>query len=239
MKQYYKNNNEKKLFIKEMFDEISPRYNLLNRALSFGIDVYWRNRFIKKLNIDDNNKILDVATGTGDIVKHIISKNNVTIVGIDISDQMIKIARNKIKSKKSSLEWEVGDAENLPYLDNSFDIITISFGFRNFTNYDKALSEFNRVLKDGGKLGILEFSRPNNLFISKVFNFYFHFILPKVASIFSKNYAYKYLPESVENFISRNQICSKIESAGFKSVSCQDLSFGISTIFIGNKLNEK
>ena len=125
MKQYYKNNNEKKLFIKEMFDEISPRYNLLNRVLSFGIDIYWRNRFIKKLNIDDNNKILDVATGTGDIVKHIISKNNVTIVGIDISDQMIKIAKNKIKSKKSTLEWEVGDAENLPYLDNSFDILVV------------------------------------------------------------------------------------------------------------------
>ena len=137
------------------------------------------------------------------------------------------------------MEWEVGDAENLPYLDKSFDIITISFGFRNFANYDKALSEFNRVLKDGGKLGILEFSKPNNFFISKVFNFYFHSILPRVASIFSKNYAYKYLPESVENFISRNQICSKMESAGFKSVSCQDLSFGISTIFIGNKINEK
>lgn len=239
MKQYYKNNNEKKLFIKEMFDEISPRYNLLNRVLSFGIDVYWRNRFIKHLNIADNNKILDVATGTGDIVRHIISKNNVTIVGIDISDQMIKIAKNKIKSNKSSLEWQVGDAENLPYLDKSFDIITISFGFRNFANYDKALSEFNRVLKDGGKLGILEFSKPNNFFISKVFNFYFHSILPRVASIFSKNYAYKYLPESVENFISKNQICSKMESAGFKSVSCKDLSFGISTIFIGNKLNEK
>tara|TARA_Y100000590_G_scaffold87378_1_gene97975 strand:+ start:585 stop:1304 length:720 start_codon:yes stop_codon:yes gene_type:complete len=239
MKQYYKNNNEKKLFIKEMFDEISPRYNLLNRVLSFGIDVYWRNRFIKHLNIADNNKILDVATGTGDIVRHIISKNNVTIVGIDISDQMIKLAKNNIKSNKSSLEWQVGDAENLPYLDKSFDIITISFGFRNFTNYDKALSEFNRVLKDGGKLGILEFSKPNHFFVSKVFNFYFHSILPRVASIFSKNYAYKYLPESVENFISRNQICSKMESAGFKSISCQDLSFGISTIFIGNKINEK
>ena len=239
MKQYYKNNNEKKLFIKEMFDEISSRYNLLNRMLSFGIDIYWRNRFIRKLNITDNKKILDVATGTGDIVKHIISKNNVKIAGIDISDQMIKLAKNKIKSNKSSLEWQVGDAENLPYLDNSFDIITISFGFRNFTNYDKALSEFNSVLKDGGKIGILEFSEPNNFFINKVFNFYFHSILPRVASIFSKNYAYKYLPESVENFISRNQICSKMEATGFKSVLYQDLSFGISTIFIGYKLNEK
>jgi len=238
MKQFYKNDNEKKLFVKEMFNDISSRYNLLNRLLSFGIDQYWRNRFIKKLNIQDNMNILDVATGTGDIVKHIIGSYNVNITGIDISDKMIEIARSKIKSNTSDLKWDIGDAENLPYPDSSFDIITISFGFRNFANFDKALLELNRVLKDGGKLAILEFSKPNNLFINSVFNFYFHSILPRVASIFSKNYAYRYLPESVENFISRSEICHKINSAGFKNVFYQDLSFGISTIFIGDICNE-
>jgi len=239
MKKYYKDNNEKKVFIKEMFNEISPSYNLLNRILSLGIDIYWRNKFINKLAITNGNNILDVATGTGDIVKNIVRRNNVKITGIDISDKMIEIAKESIKDIKSKISWDVGDAENLPYEDESFDLITISYGFRNLTDFNRALLEFNRVLKPTGSLAILEFSQPNNLIIGSLFNTYFHYILPTIASLVSSNYAYKYLPESVENLISREEICYEIESAGFSNVSYEDISFGISTIFLGKKDYDK
>ena len=236
MPEFSHNGKEKKDFVKKMFDDISKSYDFLNHFLSLGIDIYWRKRFIKKLNIKNNNTILDVACGTGDISFEIEKRFSANVTGIDISPKMIQIAKEKSKKKNiKKIHFIVGDAEELPVETNSVDHITISYGFRNISNYDKALSEFYRVLKPGGKLGILEFSHPKPKAIGVLFKFYFHHILPKIAGFFSRSDAYRYLPESVDFFPSRSDMCNKIIKAGFQDVNYIDLSFGISSIFIGNK----
>ena len=239
MPEFTHNGNKKKQFVQKMFDDISPNYDLLNHLLSFGIDIYWRKKFINLLNIRNHSKILDVACGTGDICFEIEKKYDVAIIGIDISKKMVELA-NKKATKKNQLKINFiqGDGENLPIESNSIDYLTISFGFRNISNYNKALKEFFRVLKPGGTLGILEFSEPKSKLVSTIFRTYFHNILPKVASIFSRSDAYRYLPESVDFFPKRNDICNKILHSGFNKTQIYDLTFGISTIFLAQKSNE-
>ena len=228
--------DEKKEFVEQMFDDISKKYDFLNHFLSLGIDIYWRKQFIKKLNLKNNDTILDVACGTGDVGFHILKKYNINLINLDISQKMLLIAQKKaVKKKFTNIQFIHGDAEKIPLEDNSIDSLTISYGFRNTSHHSIALSEFYRVLKPGGNLGILEFSIPNSKIMGKLFTFYFHEILPKIASIFSQKKAYKYLPESVEFFPSRKQICDKMIKAGFSNVNFTDLTFGISTIFLGNK----
>ena len=230
------NGKDKKQFVQKMFDDISPQYDFLNHFLSFGIDIYWRKKFINTLNILESSNILDVACGTGDICFEINKYHNVNITGIDISSKMIKIANKKLNAKNySNIKFLQGDAENLPFESNSFDYITISYGFRNISNYEKALNEFYRVLKPNGTLGILEFSRSKSKIIDAIFRLYFHKVLPQVASLFSRSDAYRYLPESVDFFPSRNDIVSKITKSGFNDVKFLDLTFGISSIFLGSK----
>ena len=236
MPEFTHDGHEKKEFVRNMFDDISSSYDFLNHFLSLGIDIYWRKKFIRKLNIKTNNIILDVACGTGDISFEIEKKYSTIVTGLDISPNMIKIAKNKSKKRGlNKINFIVGDAEDLPMENNSIDKITISYGFRNISNYDKALSEFYRVLKPGGKLGILEFSSPHSKIVGSLFKIYFHYILPKVASLFSRSDAYRYLPESVDFFPSRKNICDKIINSGFKEAIYTDLTFGISSIFIGIK----
>lgn len=227
----------KKEFVEKMFDDISPQYDFLNRFLSFGIDIYWRKKFIKKLSVQNGHTILDVACGTGDIGLEILKKNTIQLINIDISRKMLDFAKIKAKKRNhKNIEFIKGDAEYIPLNDNSVDLLTISYGFRNIANYEKALSEFYRVLKPGGTLGILEFSIPKSKFFGILFNFYFHQILPFIGSIFSRTDAYKYLPESVDFFPSRKIIIKKIEQTGFSNSKYIDLTFGISTIFIGKKI---
>ena len=219
-----------------MFDDISPHYDFLNHFLSFGIDIHWRKKFIQKLDIHDGDTVLDVACGTGDVGFEILKKHSVSITGIDLSSKMIELAQVKARQKKlDNITFIEGDAENLPLDDNSVDCLTISYGFRNISNYEQALEEFLRVLKPGGKLGILEFSKPKSKFIGIIFKLYFHHILPRIASFFSRSDAYRYLPESVDFFPSRHDICRKIIYSGFKRAEIHDLTFGISTIFLGFK----
>jgi demethylmenaquinone methyltransferase/2-methoxy-6-polyprenyl-1,4-benzoquinol methylase len=229
----------KKEFVQKMFDDISPHYDFLNHLLSLGTDIYWRKKFIQKLNIADQTKILDVACGTGDICFEILRHYNVSITGLDISQNMINIANKKAKKKKQeNVTFIKGEGENLPLDSNSVDYLTISYGFRNISNYEAALQEFFRVLKPGGTLGILEFSKPKYKIIGFIFRLYFHHILPRIGSLFSRSDAYRYLPESVDFFPTRDDICRKIIHSGFQNANIYDLTFGISTIFLGFKSDE-
>ena len=187
-------------------------------------------------NIKNDISILDVACGTGDVGFEILKRHSVSVTGIDLSPKMVELAQNKSRQKKmKNISFIEGDAENLPFESNSIDCLTISYGFRNISNYEKALEEFYRVLKPGGNLGILEFSKPNSKIIGFIFRLYFHHILPRIASFFSRSDAYRYLPESVDFFPSRDDICRKIIYSGFVRAELHDLTFGVSTIFLGYK----
>ena len=236
MPEFTHHGKDKKEFVRQMFDDISPHYDFLNHFLSFGIDIYWRKKFIQKLDIQNGDTILDVACGTGDVGFELLKKHSVSITGIDLSPKMVKLAQGKASKRNlDKITFLQGDAENLPLDDNSVDCLTISYGFRNISNYEKALEEFYRVLKPGGKLGILEFSKPKSKVIGFIFKLYFHHILPRIASFFSRSDAYRYLPESVDFFPSRHDICRKIIYSGFNRAEIHDLTFGISTIFLGFK----
>ena len=150
---------------------------------------------------------------------------------------MLEIAENKAKKQKiDNLRFVHGYAEKLPFKDNSIDTITISFGFRNFNNYEKALKEINRVLKPEGKLAILEFSKPTSKWFSPIFKFYFNKIVPKIGALLSRKDAYLYLPESVDYFLTRDDVCEKMNKAGFKNIVSKDYTFGIATLYIGEKV---
>ena len=226
----------KKEFVQKLFDDISPRYDFLNHFLSLGMDIYWRRKFIQKLNIQNNQIILDVACGTGDIGFEILKQHKIELVNIDLSKNMLNIAKKKALDRKLvGIQFIQGDAEMLPLENDSVDCLTIAYGFRNIAHYEKALEEFNRVLKPNGTLGILEFSIPKSRIFSMFFKFYFHHILPRIGSLFSRSDAYRYLPESVDFFPSRDDIIRKIINSGFHRSKFIDLTFGISTIFLGRK----
>ena len=230
---------EKKKFVEKMFDDISPRYDFLNHLLSLGIDIYWRRKFIRSLNLKNGHTVLDVACGTGDVGIEILKKYKMNLINIDLSKNMLSFAEKKYTKKNiHGIQFIQGDAEELPLKDTSVDYLSIAYGFRNISNYEKALEEFYRVLKPGGTLGILEFSMPKSRFFGLLFKFYFHHILPKIGSLFSRSDAYHYLPESVDFFPSRTNICDKMSSSGFQDSRFIDLTLGVSTIFLGTK-NEK
>ncbi len=210
--------------IQEMFSEISDKYDFLNHFLSFGQDIYWRKKvanIVKK--IPNNDKVVDVACGTGDLAIEINKKINKNITGIDFCYEMLKIAKKKTKE----LTFVNGDATNLPLKDNSFDILTIAFGIRNIPERKKALKEFYRVLKKKGCLIILEFSIPDNF----LFRFYFEKVLPFLGGIFSKREAYKYLPDSVKKFPSVSNFIKEIDEIGFSSIEIFSLSLGTVKIY--------
>ena len=204
--------HDKKKFVQNMFDKISPKYDFFNHLTTFYIDEYWRNRFIKKLNIKNDATILDIATGTGDIIIQICKNKVVNGVGLDCSKKMLEIANTKSKKKNlSNLKFIHGYAEKLPFEDKSIDIITISFGFRNFNDYETALNEIYRVLKPEGKLAVLEFCRPKNSLFQKIFSFYFNKIIPIIGKILTGEKIFDYLPESVNNFFSTSELKEKLK----------------------------
>ena len=221
-----------------MFNDISKNYDMLNRILSFGIDKYWRNNLIKSMNIANSQYILDVATGTGDVIFEINKRYDVTLVGLDISEKMLDVANiklSKIKNENTKIEFISGDAEELPMGDNTYDHICISFGFRNLSNYNTALKEFYRVLKPGGVLSILEFSESKVGLFNFIFQIYFNKILPKIASLISREDAYRYLPESVKHFPNNKKMHHFLSDNYFKNITIKSLTFGIATIYRGIK----
>ena len=236
MNEFTHKGKDKKEFVKYIFNDISGTYDFLNHFLSCGVDIIWRNKFIKSLNFSNHDKVLDVATGTGDVAFAIRKKYKTEIIGLDLSINMLEIAKQKSKKYKiDDISFIEGDAENLPFDDNTFDKLVISYGLRNLGNHERGLSEFYRVLKPNGKIGILEFLHPKSTITAKVFKFYFNNILPRVASLFSNSKAYRYLPESVENFLSADELKLALNKVGFNDVSSKNMSFGITSIVNATK----
>lgn len=228
--------------IRAMFNNIAGKYDFLNHFLSLGIDLYWRRRVIKILKAFQPEKIIDVATGTGDLAIQIAKIHPKKIIGIDIAEEMLTIAKAKIHQKKLSNLIEVlhADSENLPFEDNVFDAATVAFGVRNFENLEKGISEMYRVIKPGGKIVILEFSMPTKFPVKQLYKFYFKFILPLLGRIVSKNkYAYTYLPESVSAFPQGNAFINILQKTGFDSTKHIKLTFGIASIYIGRICQKK
>lgn len=234
----YQNEKSKKEQVAEMFDNISPRYDFLNRFLSMGIDIRWRKKTVKLVKKHQPEKILDIATGTADLAIALTKTGAKEIVGVDISEGMLAKGREKIIDKKLDkiIRLSYGDSERLPFEDNLFDVITVAFGVRNFENPEKGLTEILRVLKPGGHLYVLEFSKPTKFPIKQLYNFYFKNILPTWGKLISKdNAAYRYLPNSVDAFPHGKDFLNILEKIGFSGTYDKKLTFGISSIYHGQK----
>ena len=234
----YNQTESKKEQVAEMFNNISQRYDLLNHILSLGIDILWRRTAIKLLQEVKPDKVLDVATGTGDFAIEALRLKPTKITGIDISQGMLDMGKIKMKDKgyDSKIEMLLGDSENLPFNDNMFDAITVGFGVRNFENLEKGITEMHRVLSEKGKIAILEFSKPRKFPIKQFYNFYFLNVLPAIGKLISKDpRAYTYLPESVKAFPDGEDFVSIMQKCGYKEVKQIPLTFGIASIYIGKK----
>jgi demethylmenaquinone methyltransferase/2-methoxy-6-polyprenyl-1,4-benzoquinol methylase len=188
---YKDKNTSKKEQIAAMFNSISGKYDFLNHFLSLGIDILWRKRAVRLLKKHQPKLILDIATGTGDFAIEALSLNPEKIIGVDISEGMLSVGREKLikKNLTDKIELISGDSEFLPFKDNFFDAVIVSFGVRNFENLEKGLSDMLRVLKPGGKVVILEFSKPKSFPFKQIYQFYFQWILPKIGKLFSNNHA--------------------------------------------------
>ncbi len=235
----YNQQESKKSQVGKMFDNIAPYYDFLNRLLSLRMDVLWRRKAIASIKNRDARHILDVATGTADLVIEIARQlHPQKIIGMDLSSEMLEIGRKKIAQKGLGqlVVLEQGDSEKLKYADQSFDVVTVAFGVRNFENLKAGLREINRVLKTNGQLVVLEFSRPTIFPFKQLFNFYFKYILPTIGKMTSKDpKAYQYLYESVQAFPDGADFLSVLKETGFKSYQCKKLSLGICTIYSGEK----
>ncbi len=235
---YKEEQASKKQQVATMFDRISGRYDFLNHFLSLGIDIGWRKKAIKELVSLQPKVILDVATGTGDFALQALSLKPEKIIGVDISEGMLLVGRKKVTKKREDHRVELisGDSENLPFEGNKFDAVIVGFGVRNFENLEKGLSEMLRVVRPGGKVVILEFSKPTRFPFKQLYNFYFKFILPIIGRwVSSEKAAYTYLPESVEAFPDGQQFTDILIRLGYKNTSCKPLTFGISSLYIGTK----
>jgi demethylmenaquinone methyltransferase / 2-methoxy-6-polyprenyl-1,4-benzoquinol methylase len=229
----------KKDQVAEMFDDIAPRYDFMNRFLSAGIDVSWRKKALSELKSIKPQIMLDVATGTADVAimaAHILKPAK--IIGIDISTGMLDLGRKKLLKEglDGLIELQTGDSEAINFPDASFDAVTVAFGVRNFAHLEKGLSEIFRVLRPGGKLVVLEFSKPKIIGIQQIYNLYMGIVAPGMGSIFSKNRdAYQYLHDSVQKFPEGKSFTDILNQTGFKENTCKRLSLGICSIYTGIK----
>jgi len=229
----------KKEQVAEMFNNISGTYDFLNHFLSLGIDILWRKKAIKELKAIKPRIMLDVATGTGDFAFEALKiLQPERIIGVDISEGMLSVARKKILERNlgDKFSVQIGDSEKLLFDDNHFDAITVAYGVRNYENLEQGLSDMLRVLKPGGKIVILEFSKPQHFPIKQTYNFYFKYITPFFGRLFSKDAkAYTYLPESVAAFPDGKTFTTLMEKVGFTQTKHISLTFGISAIYTGIK----
>ena len=235
---YKDKNTSKKEQIAAMFNSISGKYDFLNHFLSLGIDILWRKRAVRLLTKYQPQLILDIATGTGDFAIEALSLKPKKIIGVDISEGMLSVGREKLikKNLTDKIELISGDSEFLPFEDNFFDAVIVSFGVRNFENLEKGLSDMLRVLKPGGKVVILEFSKPKSFPFKQLYKFYFQWILPKIGKLISKNHAaYTYLPDSVQAFPDGDDFLNILDKIGFQKNQCTPLTLGISSIYFGSK----
>lgn len=233
----YNSEASKKSEVEDMFDNIAPKYDLLNHVLSMKIDVAWRNTLVKWMKKDGVKKVLDVATGTGDLAIAVHKGTQAEVVGLDLSQQMLNVGLVKIKKLNldGRISMQKGDAENLPFEDNSFDAVSVAFGVRNFENLNKGLAELRRVVKENRSVYILEFSKVEG-FLGPFYMFYFRNILPRIGKLISKDHrAYSYLPDSVNAFPYGEKMKNILLETGFKNVEFKKLSLGIATIYKATK----
>ncbi len=238
VKPYNTEDKSKKEEVAQMFNNISKRYDFLNHFLSLGIDKIWRKKAVKMLREIQPKKILDLATGTGDFAIASLKLNPTEIVGMDISDGMLDVGRVKMKKNgyDSIISMRNGDSENLPFEDNYFDALTVGFGVRNYENLEKGLAEMLRVVRPGGKLVILEFSKPKKFPVKQYYAFHSKYIIPFFGKRISKDSsAYAYLPESVAAFPEGKNFENILVKLGYKDVKAKLVSGGIATIYSGIK----
>ena len=238
VKPYNAEGASKKEEVAEMFNNISKRYDFLNHFLSLGIDKLWRKKAVKQLKELNPERMLDIATGTGDFAVALLKLNPKEIIGVDISSGMLEVGNDKMRKRGYSdkIKLILGDSENLQFDDSYFDGVTVAFGVRNFENLEKGLGEMLRVIKPGGKAVILEFSKPKKFPIKQLFGFYSKRLIPFIGKMVSKDKrAYAYLPESVEAFPEGQAFMDIMSSVGYKSVHGIPVSGGIATIYVGIK----
>lgn len=233
----YNTDAGKKREVEEMFDNIAPKYDLLNHVLSMKIDVLWRNTLVKWMLQDAPKVVLDVATGTGDLAVAVQKGTGAKVVGLDLSQQMLNVGIEKIRKQnlQEEISMQKGDAENLPFESNKFDAVCVAFGVRNFENLEKGLAELSRVVKENKSVYILEFSKVEG-FLGPFYMFYFKNILPLIGRLVSKdNRAYTYLPDSVNAFPFGEKMKNILLNTGFRKVEYKKLSLGIATIYKATK----
>ena len=235
----YKNSDlSKKEQVAQMFNNISDNYDGLNRVISLGIDVSWRKKVVKLVGENNPKQILDIATGTGDLAMMMTQLNPDKIIGLDISEGMLEVGKQKIcKANLSNvIEMVVGDSENIPFDDNTFDAITVSFGVRNFENLNKGLTEILRVLKPDGKFVVLETSNATKFPFKQGYKLYTSLILPIIGKIFSKDkIAYSYLSESANSFPFGKAFNNILTKNGFKNAKNIPVTFGVASIYTSTK----
>ncbi|MDA0177496.1 MULTISPECIES: bifunctional demethylmenaquinone methyltransferase/2-methoxy-6-polyprenyl-1,4-benzoquinol methylase UbiE [Mesoflavibacter] len=235
----YKNSDlGKKEQVTQMFDTISKEYDGLNRVISFGIDIKWRNNVVDIIKKQQPKSILDIATGTGDLAINLAQTSAEKIIGLDISPGMLNVGKQKVKDKKldNRIDMIIGDSENMPFEDNTFDAITVAFGVRNFETLNNGLKEILRVLKPGGTFVILETSVPTKFPFKQGYKVYSKYILPTIGKLFSKDKtAYKYLSESASVFPYGEALNNILRNIGFINVQDKPQTFGVATIYIASK----
>lgn len=235
----YNTDQTKKEEVREMFDNIAPKYDLLNHTLSMSIDRVWRRRVVGEVRRAKPGRILDVATGTGDLAIAMARRiRDVQVLGVDLSEQMLAVARRKIEARglDGRIVLDRGDAERLAVADASVDVATVAFGVRNFGDLGAGLRELARTIKPGGKVVILEFSRPRNRVFRAWYEFYSYKILPRIGGLVSRDKrAYEYLPASVGEFPAPEEFMAMMARAGFRNCRARSQSFGIAQIYIGER----
>ncbi|MBC8400969.1 MAG: bifunctional demethylmenaquinone methyltransferase/2-methoxy-6-polyprenyl-1,4-benzoquinol methylase UbiE [Candidatus Marinimicrobia bacterium] len=220
----------------ELFNAIAQRYDFLNHFLSLGLDLRWRRKLVQSLPAEIPGPVLDVATGTGDLAFTILKyRPDLEIIGVDNTPAMLEIARRKMFEQKRPYDTILSKAEELPFENDRFAALTIAFGLRNIGFYSSALNEFQRVLKPGGTLLILEFGQPTMPMFGTMFNFYFHCILPVIGALISSSKAYRYLPESVDRFPPRAELLELVARAGFENPVLKNLTGGVVTLLRAEK----
>lgn len=215
-----------------MFARVAPRYDLLNRVLSLGIDRRWRRRVVKQ--IPKEAKVLDLCCGTGDL-SFALAEAGHNVTGADFCAEMLQVAEEKQTKKKSAVQFVQADATSLPFAESEFDCATIAFGLRNIPDTMTALAEIRRVLKPEGLLLVLDFSSRQPFYVAPFYKAYFHLLLPLIGKILAPKSgdAYRYLPESVKQFPSGKELTAKLEEAGFAKTAFQPLTFGIANLYSG------
>ena len=235
----YNTDQTKKEEVREMFDNIAPKYDLLNHTLSMSIDRVWRRRVVGEVRRAKPGRILDVATGTGDLAIAMARRiRDVQVLGVDLSEQMLAVARRKIEARglDGRIVLDRGDAERLAVADASVDVATVAFGVRNFGDLGAGLRELARTINPGGKVVILEFSRPRNRVFRALYEFYSYKILPRIGGLVSRDKrAYEYLPASVGEFPAPEEFMAMMARAGFRNCRARSQSFGIAQIYIGER----